>query len=49
MNRKRGTWSRTVIAVGLAAVALAMLWLAPQLTRAATLTVGTGGTYTTIP
>jgi hypothetical protein len=37
-----------VIAVGLAATVLAMLWLAPQLTRAATLTVGTGGTHATI-
>jgi len=48
MNGKQRAGSRAVIAVGLAVVALAMLWLAPQLTRAATLTVGTGGMHATI-
>ncbi len=48
MNSKQKGWARLTLAIGLAVAALALLWLLPQLARAATITVGTGGTYATI-
>ncbi|HEY89655.1 MAG TPA: hypothetical protein G4N98_07995, partial [Thermoflexia bacterium] len=48
MNTRQEIWIRMVIVIGLAVATLSLLWLAPQFTRAATITVGSDGTYATI-
>ena len=48
MTARRKALYRILVASGTAVTLLMLLWLAPQLTRAATLTVGSGGTHATI-
>ena len=48
MRTQRNALFSILTAVSIAALSLALLWLTPQLTRAAIITVGSDGTYATI-